>query len=228
MKDPRPHPGQGSGGPRWRRRAEARPDDILDAALACFLEEGFAGATVERIARGAGLSKGAVYLYFESKEAMLVALIRRSVRALAEAVAARLDAEGEGGDPVMALREAAAQFGVLLTDAKMFAAPRIVLAEAGRFPQLAEIYRREVLDIAMPALGRLIERAKKSGAFRDVDARTAVRSLVGGMFVEALWRSYFVRDGEPVPAPQDFIAAHLDIVLNGLCARPDKPEEEAA
>jgi AcrR family transcriptional regulator len=219
-------------GPRWRRRAEARPDDILDAARECFLEEGYSGATVERIARGAGLSKGAVYLYFESKEAMLVALIRRSVRMVAEAAAARLDAQGEagegaGGDPVAALREAAGQFGALLADPKMFAAPRIVLAEAGRFPQIAELYRREVLDIAMPAIARLVERAKATGAFRDVDARVAVRSLVGGMFVEALWRSYFAQAGEPAPAPQDFIAAHLDIVLNGLCARPETPGGDA-
>jgi AcrR family transcriptional regulator len=210
--------------PRWRRRAEARPDDILDAARECFLEEGYSGATVERIARGAGLSKGAVYLYFESKEAMLLALIRRSVRTVAEAAAARLDAQIEGGDPVAALSEAAGQFGALLADPKMFAAPRIVLAEAGRFPQIAEIYRREVLDIAMPAIARLVERAKASGAFRNVDARVAVRSLVGGMFLEALWRSLFAREGEELSDPQTFIAAHLDIVLNGLCARTEIPE----
>ncbi len=205
--------------PRWRRRAEARPDDILDAAEACFLEEGYAGATVERIARGAGISKGAVYLYFESKEAMLVALIRRSVAKLAEAAAARLDAQGQDEDPVTALREAGGLFRAVLADPHMFAAPRIVLAEAGRFPQLAEIYRREVIDVAMPAAVRLIRRGQEQGVFRAVDPQVAARSLIGGVLVQALWRSVFARDDEPAPDPEAFIETHLDIVLNGLCER---------
>src|SRR5690606_21923919 len=104
------------------------------------------------------------------------ALIRRSVRRLAETAAARLDAEAADGDPVAALREAASQFGALLADPKMFAAPRIVLAEAGRFPELADIYRREVLDIAMPAIARLVERGQAQGVFRAADPRVVVRS----------------------------------------------------
>ena len=61
-----------------RRRPEARPDEILDAALSVFAEQGFTAARVEDIARRAGLSKGAVYLYFPSKEAMLNALVEQS------------------------------------------------------------------------------------------------------------------------------------------------------
>lgn len=205
--------------PRWRRRAEARPGDILDAARACFLEDGYAGATMERIARRAGLSKGAVYLYFESKEAMLRALIQRSVKALAEAVAARLDAGANTSDPVGALTEAARTMRAILADPDMFAAPRIVLAESARFPELADLYRREVMDIILPAAVRLIERGQASGAFRKVDPYVASRSLAGGIFVQALWQAVFARDGDATPDPDAYIAAHLDIVLNGLCAK---------
>ena len=85
-----------------RRRPEARPDEILDAALSVFVEQGFTAARVEDIARRAGLSKGAVYLYFPSKEAMLNALVEQSAGTLAKA-AERLVAVGAPRDPEAAL-----------------------------------------------------------------------------------------------------------------------------
>ena len=65
--------------PKFRRRAEARPDEVLDAALDLFIENGFAATRVDDIAKRAGLSKGAVYLYFPSKEAIIEALVRRAL-----------------------------------------------------------------------------------------------------------------------------------------------------
>lgn len=62
-------------GPKFRRRAEARPDEVLDAALEQFMAKGFAATRVEDIAKAAGLSKGAVYLYFPSKQALLEGLV---------------------------------------------------------------------------------------------------------------------------------------------------------
>src|ERR1700690_2135267 len=65
--------------PRWVRRKEERAPEILDAALACFSERGFAATRMEDIARRAGISKGTIYLYFESKEAVFKALAQRLV-----------------------------------------------------------------------------------------------------------------------------------------------------
>ena len=84
-------------GPKFRRRAEARPDEVLDAALALFVEKGFAATRVEDIATRAGLSKGAVYLYFPSKEAILEGLVRRAVSPIADNALAFLD--NYAGDP---------------------------------------------------------------------------------------------------------------------------------
>lgn len=69
--------------PKFRRRAEARPDEVLDAALALFVEKGFAATKVEDVATRAGLSKGAVYLYFASKDALLEAIVRRAIAPIA-------------------------------------------------------------------------------------------------------------------------------------------------
>ena len=64
---------------RWQRRADARTPEILDAALACFAEKGFAATRMDNIAARAGIAKGTIYLYFDSKEAVFKALARQSI-----------------------------------------------------------------------------------------------------------------------------------------------------
>src|SRR5215469_10784815 len=87
---------------RWTRRADARPEEILDAALEEFTEKGFEAARMEDVAKRAGLSKAGVYLYFPSKIAVLEALIDAKVAPLARLVGTI--AEHGAADPVMALR----------------------------------------------------------------------------------------------------------------------------
>ena len=69
---------------KFRRRAEARPDEVLDAALAMFVEKGFAATKVDEVARAAGVSKGLVYLYFPSKEALLEGIVQRALAPIAD------------------------------------------------------------------------------------------------------------------------------------------------
>src|SRR5439155_16976055 len=65
--------------PRWQRRKDARPEEIVAAALDVFVEHGFAGARLEDVARRAGVTKGTVYLYFKSKEALFKAVVRQTI-----------------------------------------------------------------------------------------------------------------------------------------------------
>src|SRR5437773_10122225 len=65
--------------PRWRRRKNARPEEILSAALEAFADRGFAATKLEDVARRAGVTKGTIYLYFDSKEALFKALIRETI-----------------------------------------------------------------------------------------------------------------------------------------------------
>src|ERR1700733_13914833 len=83
--------------PKFRRRAEARPDEVLDAALDLFIEKGFAQTRVEDIAARDGLSKGAIYLYFPSKEAILEGVVKRAILPIANNALSMLDAYA--GDP---------------------------------------------------------------------------------------------------------------------------------
>lgn len=208
--------------PGWRRRPEARPDDILDAALDAFVKKGFSGATVAEIARGAGLSQGALYRYFPSKEDMLRALIRRSVTPVAAHAASLM--ENAEDDPAGALRMAVSFMGEAMSDPRRFAVPRLIIAEAGNFPELAEFYREEVIEVGLGALQRLIRAGVTQGQFRDVDPQAAARSIIGGLMLHMVWMTTFARADDP-PLPGNIMAQHhLDIILNGMRADGGKPK----
>src|ERR1700689_1797970 len=64
---------------RWRRRKEARPAEILEAALDVFAEKGLMAARMDDIAARAGVTKGTIYLYFENKAAVFRALLTESI-----------------------------------------------------------------------------------------------------------------------------------------------------
>jgi AcrR family transcriptional regulator len=197
---------------RWRRRAEARPDEILDAALDVFVAEGFDAARMEDVARRAGLSKAGVYLYFDGKEALLKALIAREVAPVAARAAAM--AEAGAADPEGALRAIAAFVGGQLANPRIFAVPRLVLSIANRFPDIADLYRREVIDRARAALAALVEAGVARGVFRDVDPEVAVRLIIGPIMAETMLRHVFgVTDA--AREPQALIDATLAALKSG-------------
>ena len=137
-------------GPKFRRRAEARPDEVLDAALALFIEKGFAATRVDDIAARAGLSKGAVYLYFPSKEKILEGIVRRAVVPIADQ--ALSFARSYEGDPRTLITLLLKTVGGKLSDPKILAIPKLIFREVLGFPELAEMYRREVLDKVLPVI----------------------------------------------------------------------------
>lgn len=203
--------------PRWRRRAEARPEEILDAALAEFTERGFEAARMEDIAKAAGISKAAIYLYFPSKMALLEALIEAKVAPLA-AQAQTLAAAG-AADPLMALRMFSTAAVHRMADAKVIAVPRLVISISGRFPEIADYYRTHVVARARSAIESLIDAGKAKGVIRDVDTKAATRAFIGPFFFEAMW-THVLRGETALNDPQKLVEQQFDILLNGLERRP--------
>ena len=199
--------------PRWRRRAALRPEEILDAALAEFTENGFDAARMEDIARRAGISKAGIYLYFPSKTALLEALIEAKVAPLARQ-AENIAAAG-ATDPLGALNLLARAAAHRLADANNFAVPRLVIGLSGRFPDIADYYRTHVVEIALAALTRLIETAISQKAIRPADPAVIVRAIIGPLFLEAMW-THVLRGESALGNPEKLIDQHFDILLNGL------------
>lgn len=204
---------------KFRRRAEARPDEVLDAALAVFVEKGFAAARVEDVAKRAGVSKGTVYLYFASKEALIEGIVRRAVAPIA--LRALPDLEKFDGDPRMPITMLMMILIEQLAQPEKIAVPKLILREVMSFPTIAAFYRHEVLDKVIPALTGLIRRGVETGKLRPVDPELTVRSIVGPLIAHvALGEIFGVKpEGEGLSLDR-LVANHLDILFHGISATP--------
>lgn len=203
-------------GPKFRRRAEARPDEVLDAALALFIEKGFAATRVEDIAVRAGLSKGAVYLYFPSKEAILEGLVKRAILPIANNALGLL--ENYAGDPRLVISTALKMVAGRLSDPKLVAIPRLLVREMIHFPEFAQMYRREVLDRVIPAVQRLVQNGIEEGYFRQVDPELTLRSIIGPIALHLMIAEIFGITPKGGLEMDRLIDNHLGILFDGLSA----------
>ncbi len=168
---------------------------------------------MEDIAKRAGLSKAAIYLYFPSKMAVLEALIEAKVGPLAQGVQT-LSLSG-AADPLMALKMLATMAAHRIADPSLFAVPRLVIGISGRFPEIAKYYREHVVEKARGALEALIEAAMAKGQIRRIDKNAVVRAFIGPLFFEAMWTH--VLGGETaLNEPQKLIEQQFDVLLAGL------------
>jgi len=203
--------------PRWQRRKKDRPGDIVAAALTVFAEKGFAGAKMDEIAARAGLSKGAVYLYFPTKEDVFRAVVE-------QAVAPNIDALGQA---LLAIdmpfpdrvRTLLPRFGEIVTAKPLGAVAKMVLGESRNFPELAKVWHDNVVARGISLICQVVEQAQEKGEVRTGDPRIHAFSIMGPMMVGALWRETFTPVGG---AEIDLVAVatqHAETVLEGLVPR---------
>lgn len=169
--------------PRWRRLPEERPGQILHAALMVFSESGISAAKLEDIAVRAGVSKGTIYLYFESKEELFREVVRLMVvPQLAEADS--LGASADAGEQIKLYLEHHWHF---MDREEADGWIRLALLELHKFPDLAECYRKEVIAPSNRALAAIIQRGIDAGEFRPVEPDAAVRMIKSILLMHVLW-----------------------------------------
>src|SRR5437899_4224976 len=150
--------------PRWRRRKDARPEEIISAALEVFADRGFAATKVEDVARKAGVTKGTIYLYFENKDALFKALIRETivpVIAQGEALA-----QSFTGSARELFERLVREYWRLVGETSLVGIPKLMMAEAANFPELARFYYQEGVTRGHRLMAGVIERGIKAGALR--------------------------------------------------------------
>jgi AcrR family transcriptional regulator len=203
--------------PRWRRRKEERPRDIIAAALAVFTERGFAAAKLDEIARRAGVSKGTLYLYFATKEELFRAVVREVVAPNIETVRAGLL---EGALPFAdTLRAFLPRFARLVTDLPIGAVAKMVIGESRNFPELAKVWHDDVILKAVGLLAGFVAQAQARGEVRPGDPRLHAFSIMGPMMIGVIWRETFTPvGGEPVDL-EAIALQHVETVLGGLLVR---------
>lgn len=201
-----------------QRRKDARPSELLDAALALFVEKGFAATKSEEVAARAGVSKGTLYLYFPSKEELLKAVIRHTLLADIARGAERL-AQEENGPTGELLVELMTDWWVNVYESPSSAIFKLVMTEVRNFPDIGEFYLREVIEPGHQLIGGLVQRGIDRGEFRPVDVDSVVHSIVLPMVMLCLHKHSMGACGfadSHLTHPAEFIRQHLDLILNGL------------
>jgi AcrR family transcriptional regulator len=203
---------------RWARRKDARPQEILDAALEVFAEKGFAAARMDEVARRAGVTKGTIYLYFPSKEELFKSLVQEAIGGTLAQVAAY--AENFDGSARELLSSVLRAIGTVLRTSNRIVLPKIILAESGNFPELVRFYRFEIIEKGMALFRGIVQRGIAQGEFRDVAPDHAARLCIAPLLLGALWRAVFARfDPEPYNV-EALIETHIDVLLRGLTKEP--------
>jgi len=207
---------------RHARRKEARPGELLDAALDLFVEKGFAATKAEEVARRAGVSKGTLFLYFSSKEELFKAVVRKNIAGRFAEWNAEFDAF-EGSTPDM-LRYAMTMWWLRLGSTKASGITKLMLSEAHNFPELAAFYQHEVIQPAHVLIRRILQRGVDRGEFAPLNLKYSVYSVLAPMLFLQLMMHSKNACIEPSDAsavdPEDYISAQLQTILAGLCVRP--------
>ena len=210
--------------PRWRRRPEERPDEILHAALQVFGERGFAHTRLDDVARRAGVSKGTLYLYYASK----VALFRAVVRAVKGPALAEGEAyvEAHQGTAREALEHLVLRMWEIMADPPQATVSRLVQSEIRHFPELARFYYEEIVLRSRRILERVLERGVAAGEFRPEQARFAARAIPA-MALTLITVHGGLAAFDPSPMSREAMAAHAtDLILHGVLT-PAAPRTDA-
>lgn len=207
--------------PVRQRRKEARPQQLLDAALALFVEKGFAATRAEEVAQHAGVSKGTLYLYYPSKEELFKAVVRQNLGSLiAEGKEAVAQFQGTSGDLLVYLMQT---WWERVGSTRAAGIHKIILAEVRNFPELAQFYADEVIVPADDLFCSTVQRGIARGEFRDLPLHETAQALMAPMIFLALHQHSVGAcpvQGCATVDPERMLRTHLDLVLRGLETRP--------
>lgn len=200
--------------PRWERRKDARPQELLAAALDLFVERGFTATRLDEVARNAGVSKGTLYLYFENKEELFKAVVRENV--VPGIVQAEQLMEHFDGSTEDLFRAMITLWWTGLTNSKLAGICKLMFAEAGNFPELAKFYHDEVIVRHEQMLIKLLERGMCNGEFRQLDITVMPKIITAPIIMLMLWtHSFCVCQVHPTSV-NDYIESYVESVLLGL------------
>jgi TetR/AcrR family transcriptional regulator len=223
-----PSPNAAAVHPTRQRRKEARPQELLDAALDLFVEKGFAATRSEEVAVRAGVSKGTLYLYYPSKEELLKAVIRDN---LSSEIAEGFDiVRGFAGSTAELLGYLMREWWRRVGETRASGICKLIVSEVRNFPDIAAFYMEEVIEPCEALIGSVIERGIARDEFRRVPVAEVVHALVAPMLFMMLHRhSIGVCCVRAVPLdPVKIIERQVDLVLHGLLPRGEPGSIAAA
>ena len=201
---------------RRRRKAE-RPQEILEAAFSEFSRNGYATTTLDRIAEGAGVTKGTIYVYFENKEHLFISMVHEAMKATLDTIQDMFERH-EGSTADLLRAQFSFIYQHLVEDRRRREVLRMLIAEASRFPALADRYHEEIHRPCMELLQQAIQRGMDRGEIRRSPVTDCLLVIIAPIALVDVWMMMF--DDRHSLDLKTYFNAHIDLVLNGLLAKP--------
>lgn len=205
--------------PRWRRRKDDRPREIMDAALELFLENGFAATRLEDIAAKANVTKGTLFIYFENKEDLFKSLIREGMRQMETfKEASQLNIRVSAQETLLFMIN---NWWKFLANTDFGKLPKLIVSEAANFPDVTRLYMDEVIIPGRGLITDVIRQGIEAGEFRKIDPEHAARVFLAPLYMMLVWR-YSAGKFETTPMDElEYINTHIKIGIQGLLAKPN-------
>ncbi len=201
-----------------RRRKADRPTEILDAAFDAFAAEGFAGTRLDDIAARAGVTKGTIYVYFDSKEELFVAALKQMVSPALDHLR-QLMASPQGPAADILREHLLFVADHMLGDHRKREIVRVLIADGTRFPALLDRWHADVVVPSCDGFSAVIAYGVQRGEFAPSTAAELPQLILAPVITAAVWRSLF-GDRHPLDLKQ-FFATAVDTLVNGLATRPN-------
>ena len=196
------------------QQKEAKRIALVDAALTVFSRVGFAAAKMDDVAEEAGVSKGTVYLYFDSKEKLFEGMVKAKMSPMLNEVQAMMAQPHENAVERLKAHIKFFYTKVLNSDRRQIM--RLIMAEGPNFPELAEFYHQNVLSRGQAIIQVILDQGIESGEFRDMSRIGLTQNIVAGALVASIWKLVFDQF-EPLDIDAH-CETHIDLILNGLKA----------
>lgn len=200
--------------PRWERRKDERPQELLAAALDLFVDKGFAATRLSDVAARAGVSKGTLYLYFTNKEDLFKAVVRENLLPVlddAEALISSFD-----GNSADLLRDIMLGWWQRIGDTKLSGITKLMMAESGNFPELAQFYHQEMILRGNTMIARILERGIARGEFRNIDPQLTTQAIIAPMIMLMMAKHAFCNCQIRPVSPLDYLNNFVDLCLHGM------------
>jgi len=204
---------------RRERRKDARPGELLEAALELFVQKGFAATKAEEVAKLAGVSKGTLFLYFASKDELFKAVVRENI--IGRFTEWNAEFELFTGSTADMLRYCMRSWWERIGSTKASGITKLVMSEARNFPELAAFFEHEVVLPGNELIQRILQRGVDRGEFHVIDMKYGVYTVMAPLMFLAMWKhSLGTCVGAAKIDPEHYIAVQAETLLAGLSVRP--------
>jgi len=200
---------------RRRRKAE-RPQEILEAAFLEFSRNGYAMTTLDQIAERAGVTKGTIYVYFENKEHLFISVVHEAMKATLDTIQDMFERH-EGSTADLLRAQFSFIYEHIVEDQRRREVARMLIAEASRFPALADRYHEEIQRPCLEMLKQAIQRGMDRGEIRGSAVTDCPLVIIAPIALVDVWMMMF-DDRHPLDL-KAYFDAHVELVLNGLLAK---------